>query len=465
MGNARRLKLTTQGLLDLFDSDDSNKVSLRAPAAVLSDFTFTLPSAPSVGYLKSDISGNLTLDVGTSSAVTLDQVYDAGHVATVDVSEFRLNGDVAYVGTVFNVNQAGNGTAALIDQVGNNPGLKIQAHGTSAALEIVQDNGLDAIYVPGGDIRGKQLIAVGSGASIAIDNDRPVKWKDSGGTYREILRLNSSNQLRTGIASQAYPLIFQTGASYHAFEISATETMRISASLVDTPGALAVRTTEVLNNTASLWTTAGAAGVAPAADNFLAELRAKVAQATPSTLKGSLALYLNNGDVAKEIAYFDPAGLIQIGQFDALDAVMLDVYGATNAAVKCEHAVGDSHACLEIFQHANFEAVLIQVDAASTTATIDIVNNGSGKDIDGHASNWSVTRLGEATFAKVIDGGAFVFATRNWTIGASPVGTAGTKGDITWNNDPDPSEKIGWVCTTTGGAGVAVWKAFGAIDA
>lgn len=37
-------------------------------------------------------------------------------------------------------------------------------------------------------------------------------------------------------------------------------------------------------------------------------------------------------------------------------------------------------------------------------------------------------------------------------------------GDIVWNNAPTAGGKIGWVCTTAGYGGTAVWKPFGAID-
>lgn len=60
---------------------------------------------------------------------------------------------------------------------------------------------------------------------------------------------------------------------------------------------------------------------------------------------------------------------------------------------------------------------------------------------------------------------------RRWRMsteaGGDPTGVlAGTQGDIIWNGSPTAgSRSVGWVCTTTGGAGAAVWKTFGDITA
>jgi hypothetical protein len=50
-------------------------------------------------------------------------------------------------------------------------------------------------------------------------------------------------------------------------------------------------------------------------------------------------------------------------------------------------------------------------------------------------------------------------------LGADPTGTEGTLGEIVFDETPSPGGYVGWVCTTSGAAGVAVWKRFGAIEA
>ena len=49
---------------------------------------------------------------------------------------------------------------------------------------------------------------------------------------------------------------------------------------------------------------------------------------------------------------------------------------------------------------------------------------------------------------------------------AAPTAGDGTweKGDIVINSSPDPTEWIGWVCTTAGDPNDFVWKGFGVIE-
>ena len=55
------IKVNSTGEVKLFDSDNSNYVSIKSPATVASDVTLTLPSADGSAntILKTDGSGNL----------------------------------------------------------------------------------------------------------------------------------------------------------------------------------------------------------------------------------------------------------------------------------------------------------------------------------------------------------------------------------------------------------------------
>lgn len=61
--------IRNQGVLELGDSNDSNFIGLRAPSAITSNFTLTLPSALPVGssnIMVTDTSGNVTFPADTS---------------------------------------------------------------------------------------------------------------------------------------------------------------------------------------------------------------------------------------------------------------------------------------------------------------------------------------------------------------------------------------------------------------
>lgn len=63
------IHIRNQGVLELGDSNDSNFIGLRAPNAITSNFTLTLPSALPVGssnIMVTDTSGNVTFPADTS---------------------------------------------------------------------------------------------------------------------------------------------------------------------------------------------------------------------------------------------------------------------------------------------------------------------------------------------------------------------------------------------------------------
>lgn len=95
-------------------------------------------------------------------------------------------------------------------------------------------------------------------------------------------------------------------------------------------------------------------------------------------------------------------------------------------------------------------SVLVRIPAAATSVRIEII---------------PVTQTAPVQFCKFnvslasVDPDDVVFKDEPLLVTAAPSYGTGTKGDLTYNGDPDPGEPLGWVCTTAGTPGT--WTPFG----
>lgn len=461
MSSARTLRLTGQGPLQLFDADSSNKLTFKAPASIPNDYTIVMPSAIAAGYLKFDGAGNASIDAGTSSSVTLDASYHTGQTVQVDINNtpLKVQAGASYTGTVFAVEQAGAGTASTISVLAgaaNNPGLKItmDASVNAAAIEITQGNGVDAIVALGADIRCEQLITNGAAGTLSMDNTHQIRFRDSGGvTYRTAMTLDASNVLKIGTeagGSGVWPVVIRTGG---------TELFRVGAGLADCTGFLNLIAPHSINGFTDLSFKSGVAGDAMSASNRIAILRSSATQISP-TLKSDLSLYINTGNTLSRTLYIDNQGRVAMG-VGAGTTPTASLYVLTDGSYKgalFQKQAGDTNVCVGVVQNAN--AIGLEVDKVGSGAgtALLISNSGTGLDIEGTASTWSVSKTGAAIFSTTTIGGSAILGSRS----TDPNGVVTAAwGSIYFHSQPVSGQFIGWSCVSNPSG--SVWKAFGGI--
>lgn len=133
-------RLMNQKGLELFEAtaNGSNKITLRAPAALGGDITWTLPNADSVGFFRSDGAGGITIVAGTSS---LDDAYNNGSTITVDTAAITLTVTAAINGITVNKTNTSTGQCVDIDNDGAGAGLRINQDGANYGLEVNRPTG------------------------------------------------------------------------------------------------------------------------------------------------------------------------------------------------------------------------------------------------------------------------------------------------------------------------------------
>jgi hypothetical protein len=180
--------------------------------------------------LKVTPGSGTAIDITTSTG---KGIFIAHHSDTNE--GLRVDGDGD--NTLFAVTQSGNATAAVIQNIMgvNQPCLQLHARGNAAALEIIQDDGEDAIDATGGDVRCQQVIC---SLSCSIAWQGAVRFSDSVSSgdpspdYFDVLMLNASDEIEIGNVVKDYPVRIQTDTA--PITLEAEGTVLLSAS--DTTG-------------------------------------------------------------------------------------------------------------------------------------------------------------------------------------------------------------------------------------
>jgi hypothetical protein len=145
----------------------------------------------------------------------------------------RVNHNAANTG--FSVNQAGNATAMLVQTNAgiNQPCIQLHARGNSAALQITQDDGEDAIDVGAADIRCRQIIAT---LHSVLANTGGMQWAESSDPlhYYTGLTLDAQNRMVVGNVTRGWPMRFEIANDKTIeFVVGGTTIMRVSSAGVE----------------------------------------------------------------------------------------------------------------------------------------------------------------------------------------------------------------------------------------
>lgn len=158
-----------QGALDLFEAraGGSNKISIRAPAALGGDYILTLPDAlGSGGYFLVAADGTVTFNTGSA---TLDGAYDGGRTITVDAGKVLLDGTgSAVVEPILKIIQAAAANAYEIEK-GAGAGAALKFINTGSGADVEGSGATWAISKAGVATIVRMLVAVGSGTDPVID--------------------------------------------------------------------------------------------------------------------------------------------------------------------------------------------------------------------------------------------------------------------------------------------------------
>lgn len=257
-GGSRRLR--NQAALELYElaANGTNKISLRAPASLVADLTYTLPSTiVNGGFLQVATDGSTSW--GTASATTLDAAYDGGNAITVDTAAVTFNVSAAInglrifksdfgSGNPLSIENDGTGVAAYIQQDGANRALDV-TRASAGAIALFYNSGANSCHVEiQGDSLARQMSLgvvaggntyIGSASSHSFEirtagtaketfdtsgnetlntNNVYRKQVDSGATARNVIGINSSNALVVGdqgLSSEFF--IAQGGMNSHRF--------------------------------------------------------------------------------------------------------------------------------------------------------------------------------------------------------------------------------------------------------
>lgn len=201
MANARRLKCTTQGSVEFYETDNTSRIRLQAPSALAGDLTYTLPGTDAAGYLKSNGSGVLSIGAGSA---TLQQAYDTGQDITL----------TAPLGGITFTAPAGTTDPVLdIDNTGENPAVFITQRGAdNPCLYLSTTTGHPTVYSEG---------------DVMIANVKGLVITDHIGNRTDAIRRSVADVLTIGDSDLVEPTVLQ-GNNFSFFS-GLTQTAELDA--------------------------------------------------------------------------------------------------------------------------------------------------------------------------------------------------------------------------------------------
>lgn len=167
-----RHEYTNQATVDLFEltANGTNKIQVRAPAAVASDYYFTLPASPGGGgILQIDAAGDVTI----ASPLSLDTAYINGKTIAADSGPITINKSDNTVGVYINKTATGAGYPLRIDNAGTSAGwyVEIKATSTAAGGYIYVGASVDGLYIDKADSgagNGVTVVNLGTGSCLDL---------------------------------------------------------------------------------------------------------------------------------------------------------------------------------------------------------------------------------------------------------------------------------------------------------
>lgn len=419
----RVLKLNDQGELWFYEeqANGTNKIVLKSPASLAGDVTWTFPSADGTSgqFLQTNGSGTLQW---ASAAASLQAAYDGGKSITFTSTPMTwsssnnanmleatktgtgagrmivlendgtdeallINQDGA--GAALGIIQDGNASSVVITQNTSNACIALHATMNSAALQITQDDGEDAISTDG-DVRCKQAIST---TNCVLYNDAGLQFGESGhtdsGPFYDALTLSAANALFLGNAARDWPLNLRTGAT-QSMTFSTNSTTRLTINSAGT-----ISSTQAGNSALmSLNKTGTGAGTALLVDNDGTGIGLSVVQ---DGAENAIRVAQNAAATAIAVTQATNARGMSIaktgtGGNPALD---IDNDGTGRGILLTQDGAG---VAMDIDQ--NGDAIALRVDKATgSDPVIDIINAGTGPDVDGTSSTWAVTKAGNGKFA------------------------------------------------------------------
>jgi hypothetical protein len=386
--------LDDQGELRLREATGggTNYTGFKAPAALAGNVIYTMPTADGAAstFLQTDGGGNLSW---ATSTATLQVAYDNAEditcgAATSTWSQANNNTILSLVktgvgaGYPLSITNDGSAYGAYISQTASNYGVYILAASSAGGLSIHND----------GSAYGVRLQQDGNQTGLYIEQNANQNAIDinkvavGAGTGMSIVN--------AGTGSGLY--IDQNGNGY----------------------ALNISQAAVASNAVNIVNAGTGYGVYVDQNGLAAGVY--VDQAANAN-----AVHIVNGGTASSLYIDNNDG----------HGIILDHTGTDEAITVINAGTGSG---MLIDQDGDAVALTLNVAAASSNNVIDITNAGSGLDIDGAGSTWSVRKGGGATFTgfittpadKTIDGaGAIAVDADDYYIEIIPNGGVGSAND------------------------------------
>lgn len=365
---------------------------------------FVLPAAVGLGYLYSDVNGNIAVTPGSAS---LQTAYLAGGGVQLDavVGPFDFHALAGFAQNMVTLHHEGNGAIFSATQDGNNPiliGTKggagagnvldltnagtgycvlLTQNGNNVALRIAQAANQPCI----------QLHQVGTGPALDSDSDlqlanaKGLTIKTAAAASKDALRRNASNVLILGDSSLDAELDLVGGGATTdiVLKLGATEYARLyhgglfglgtatpggvlDAAKSSDPIIVFRNTNHALNDQVNVHLACAAAATAAGNTASMVVLRA-IAKQVAGSLKGVLAILTNQGDSLVEMGRFTEGGGLSIG------------YVGDGHRVHIENAIAGK-ACLYAKQSGNVDALSVEQTVDHYTCFLQ-KNTGAGNSV------------------------------------------------------------------------------------
>jgi len=309
-----------QSGIELFEAavNGTNKITLRAPASLAADLTFTLPNTISAGnFLTTDGSGNLSWG---SSSSSMQSSYDGGDQITIGAGgSIGVIGPLAQNSQIIVLTQQANQHAMRILKTASGAGscLDFDDDGTGSTISFVKDgagsfisgtqngsapcisltvasaaNNRAALIEQQGNFNLMRLFksGTGTGNTLVIEDDGTgvgfLVTKDGLGLAAEFIGTTANDvvKITRSTVGAGIPLTVLSAGSSHEVDIENTAQMTRAL----------LRRAEATGERAAVSFVAGSGLFGDT--NGIADVRANVVQADPSALQGSLRFYVNKGD-------------------------------------------------------------------------------------------------------------------------------------------------------------------------
>lgn len=231
-------------------------------------------------------------------------------------------------------------------------------------------------------------------AAITLANSESLKGYTAAGTPRTLIGLSASDKVQVGDAALSTDTLFLSTGKYGI----GTSSPQAKIEVADDSAASVIpvclrKPAEAVNNTVRLLLATGS-GVLDGT-NVIGEIRGVITQATPSTLKGKIEVYVNQGDsLGLPAIQVNDDGSVEIGE------------AGQNAALNVDNTLAGRRG-LQVIQEVAANGVYIDQLGNATALRIIKANTATGNCI-------SMDNLGTAD-SIVDDSGAKLTAAGVWT--------------------------------------------------